>query len=269
MKKFFILLTAMLIVFSSCEQKTKAVEKETLLTQFVCAKKTQGDNSYFIQMDMPVQGARPLLDSLRAFLLDDAQSMLYYAGDDSIQGTMKTQLPTLGDTVSCDMQAYMDSLVNFYVECFKDYPHAYFTTTCRIVACTPKYVSYTVDGGSYTGGAHGIPWSYGKTFDAETGEMLTWADIFKAGAAVQLEELISESLQAQYYYQAPPCYMQENMIFQFALPSLSPVLMSQGIKFFYGVYEIGPYIEGMPHCTIPYDRLQEFMTDDARAMVGI
>ncbi len=270
MKKLLPILAAALIVLSACESKPSANDN-VLLTQFVCAENKQGDKSFFIQMDMPVQGNRPLLDSLRAFLIDEAQSLLYYADDSEIQAELRSKLPAIGDTVSCDMQAYMDSLVNFYAETFKDYDHASSYMSSRIILSTPRYVSYAVEGNNYTGGAHGMHWNYGATFDAETGKELQLYDLFNLSnpdSVKGLGDLISEMLQVQ-YYEEEPCYMQEDALFEFALPSLPPVLTSQGIKFCYGVYEIGPYAEGAPSCVIPFEPLQPFMTQKARTLLGI
>ena len=51
------------------------------------------------------------------------------------------------------------------------------------------------------------------------------------------------------------------------LPVNEPYFTSEGLRFIYQNYEIGPYAIGMPSFTVPYDKIKDFLSVEARAML--
>ena len=52
------------------------------------------------------------------------------------------------------------------------------------------------------------------------------------------------------------------------LPSWTPYPGEDGLVFVYQQYEIASYAAGMPSFVIPYDRIQPFLTEEARRILS-
>ena len=53
------------------------------------------------------------------------------------------------------------------------------------------------------------------------------------------------------------------------LPAAAPYLSPDGVVFVYGQYEIGAYAIGMPTFTVPYDKIEKYLTPEARRLTGL
>ena len=51
-------------------------------------------------------------------------------------------------------------------------------------------------------------------------------------------------------------------------PAMSPEPSDEGLVFTYGQYEIAPYVAGMPNFTIPYADIEQYLTPEAKAILG-
>ena len=52
------------------------------------------------------------------------------------------------------------------------------------------------------------------------------------------------------------------------MPTFPPYLVRDGVRFHYSIYDICPFDWGDPVFTIPYDIMQPYLTDEAKAVLG-
>lgn len=126
----------------------------------------------------------------------------------------------------------------------------------------------------YMGGAHGGVAGNGyMTFDKRTGALFT--DFLKPGAVQDLQPLIIEGIQSYYASCGEPLGEQELRDCLFLdgdlipLPSDLPGPAADGLHFVYQQYEIACYADGMVSFTIPYDRIEPYLTPAAKQLLGI
>ena len=114
------------------------------------------------------------------------------------------------------------------------------------------------------GGAHGMPWGFGRTFDLKNLRILTLDDIItKAGRKAVLKMIIDQLVDE--YNDMGMLNEPEDIDF----PGVDPSLMAKGVAFDYGPYEIGPYALGMPQALIPYDKIKPYLTPEVKELLGM
>ena len=140
---------------------------------------------------------------------------------------------------------------------------------------TPLYVQYTEETYTYMGGAHGGMGGLGVlTYRLKDGQRIS--QFLKPGAQQALQPLLRAGLKD---YFADPTMTDEALLENLLLPEdQQGIPMPQYYPMYldgegnlcleYAQYEIAPYAAGMPVCCIPLSQLQEWLTDDARSIIG-
>ena len=146
-----------------------------------------------------------------------------------------------------------------------------FDGNIRLKEKAAKYVTYSIDSYVYLGGAHGSSVSREVNIIRETGKVLTESvdttktkelqpilrkgviDYFKDCGEDVSDDKLNDML-----------FINDNTI---PIPACTPALTSQGLKFIYQQYEIGPYALGMVNFTVPYDKIKKFMTGEAAKLI--
>ncbi|MBO5186372.1 MAG: DUF3298 domain-containing protein [Prevotella sp.] len=140
---------------------------------------------------------------------------------------------------------------------------------------TNQYITYISSFESYTGGAHGMHGATYTTFRKSDGrrfgnEMLTRRDteefraLIKDGlkryfAEDEGKEISDDELKEMLLTNSGVDYL--------PLPQYPPCLTEKGMMFVYQPYEIAPYAAGMPHFTVPYDKIKPFLTVTAIKLI--
>jgi hypothetical protein len=120
------------------------------------------------------------------------------------------------------------------------------------------------DGGYeyFAGGAHGMPWGIGRTFDLKNLRVLTLDDIVAKEGRKAVLKMIVAQLQEEYgdtdMLNAPD---------DIDFPGADPSLMKEGVSFDYGAYEIGPYALGMPGVIISYEKMKPYLTPEVKELL--
>ncbi len=138
---------------------------------------------------------------------------------------------------------------------------------------TDEYVIFNASGYAYLGGAHGGVFGDGPmTFNKSDGSLI---DHFLVPTCLtDIQPLIRNGLRGYFSEDGKKIsnrelnewLMLESDIIPFPAMSLEP--SDEGLVFTYGQYEIAPYVAGMPNFTIPYADIEQFLTPEAKAILG-
>lgn len=208
--------------------------------------------TYTVSLEVPVSGNPVLVDSVKKWI----HGMLgrSYEGEVNFDEEMLKHYAT-EYFQQCDEEGLFDGL------------GAYQELTISMAADSANFLTYEVSAYDYTGGAHGMPCYYGVTFDKETGAMAGW-DIF--ADTTQLAPILKECI-ADYFDEVADGFS-EDCLFDgvyddFPLPYCEPWLTPNGVKFVYSAYEIAPFAAGMPECTVPYKKVEKFLSEKTKNLL--
>lgn len=139
-----------------------------------------------------------------------------------------------------------------------------FQSTFMPVFRSDSLLSYVFTDYVYLGGAHGGSLGVGQTFNVNSGERLTNANIFEPDKVEAVIELVKDGLWNQYFKENADegSTLGDMLIINpdtLALPAFPPMFDDKGLVFTYQQYEIASYADGMPSCTLPYFVLRPFM----------
>lgn len=228
----------------------------------------------------PVSGPQPLVDSLRAYL----SSELVWIGDDySDEGVESKPYSNFADG---------KGMINYYAKnAYKsicktldeiDDPEVTWKPEISKFIMklneTERYVTYYSSFYTYSGGAHGMAFEYGATFDKMTGVMLR--NVLSPKDIKALQPILRAGVES--YFRG--WYEKENDVEIrvkeemdglslengiIPLPGNGVYLSPEGVVFVYGQYEIGAYVIGMPTFTVPYKKIGKFLSPEARHLAGV
>ena len=133
-------------------------------------------------------------------------------------------------------------------------------------------LSYVFTDYVYLGGAHGGSLGVGQTFNVNSGERLTNANIFEPDKVEAVIELVKDGLWNQYFKENADegSTLGDMLIINpdtLALPAFPPMFDDKGLVFTYQQYEIASYADGMPSCTLSYDRLKPLMRPETARLL--
>lgn len=208
---------------------------------------------YSVEIDVPVTGPKALLDSVKTWMNNTLGGS--YNGVIDFNNEMLRHYAELYYDDNSDVLSIVD-----FIGCSLD-------LKIQMTDNTDGFVSYEVEGYDYTGGAHGMPISYGTTFVKETGSTLSW-DMFSD--TTNIAPLFKQSV-VQYFAKDSITSLDEVLFEEaaahFPLPTQTPWLVSDGVKFCYGAYEIAPYAAGMPSGVIPTNKISKYLVEDVRKLL--
>ncbi len=101
----------------------------------------------------------------------------------------------------------------------------------------------------YTGGAHGITTRESYNIDLETGKNLSLAE-FISLTSINMEQINNKI--AEKIRQEPGNYFTDNLGFQYISNTDDYFVMGNNLFVFFQLYEIAPYVAGMPKFRIPF-----------------
>lgn len=116
-----------------------------------------------------------------------------------------------------------------------------------------KYVSFCQYEYDYTGGAHGMPYLIGFTFDLETGERLMLSDII-SNTEDELKDIVTQFFVKMMEEHPEVGYWDDSEEYIRGITDMDALfyLTEEGITFYVGPYAISSYAAGFQEVTIPY-----------------
>ncbi len=106
----------------------------------------------------------------------------------------------------------------------------------------------------FTGGAHGNYYTVLQNFDLKEGKEVHFNDLFLPGSKDQLTKALSQLSE----FQSEDIY-----------PTKNVGLTDEGFVFNFPPYEIGSYADGEIEILLPYDDAKDYLSDNARSLLGI
>jgi len=114
-------------------------------------------------------------------------------------------------------------------------------------------LSYTMDVYYYTGGAHGMTERYACNIDNKTSKILQLQDLFKKN--YNYKEVINNDIIEEMKESPEGTYFPNE--FKTISDNQPFYLMDKGIIIYFGLYEIAPYVTGIPEFTIPAELFKD------------
>lgn len=136
-------------------------------------------------------------------------------------------------------------------------PYSYSTDVSRIRYFDGTYVSFIQKGYDYSGGAHGLPYWEGYTFNLDTGERLLLMDIL-SNTEDELKDIVTKYF-AEKIDENPSEFWadaKETVHDTISLETTDFVLTEDGICFYMHPYNISAYAAGFQMVTVPYEEFQ-------------
>lgn len=153
------------------------------------------------------------------------------------------------------IEDYTDRLSPLYekdnIDRYRWYEYKYIMNTDVYLGSNGDILVYIVNLNSFEGGEHVINKKYGINFNANTGGIITLADIFVPGYEKHLSDLLLgalmdkigkrniQELHNEGYLYSMDMFVPENFI-----------ILDSSITFIYNTYEIAPYSKGIIELTI-------------------
>ena len=140
---------------------------------------------------------------------------------------------------------------------------------------TDRYITFSARGYQYMGGAHGGVFGRGAiTFSKADGQ--PFAQWFADESDPALQQLMLEGI-ARYFTENEEQPVTADSLADYLLvnpaevrlPAEAPFPTADGLVFTYQQYEIAPYAAGMPNFTLPYEQVKPYLTDGAKALLGL
>ncbi|MCC8181785.1 MAG: DUF3298 and DUF4163 domain-containing protein [Clostridiales bacterium] len=136
--------------------------------------------------------------------------------------------------------------------------------TAQVVRCDSQVLSIRFNGYSYSGGAHGYSFSYGRSYDVQSGSRLSLTFLSANGADFPTYALkrVTDMCGTEEYSEL----LFDTDIIQESLSDVVSdeqfLLTGEGVVFLADPYVIGPYSSGIIEFTLPYDELEGVVKAD-------
>lgn len=151
-----------------------------------------------------------------------------------------------------DLEEREQMLVEDDIYCY----YSFYSCPSRIQYYDGKYLSFYQDEHYYYGGAHGMPYHEGYTFDLETGKELTLSDIV-GNTDEELKEIVTTHYEI-YMSSDPEVFWDDALEVVEESVNLEGdfYLCDNGIAFEFPPYDLAPYAAGYQTVVIPYSEFE-------------
>lgn len=187
---------------------------------------------------------------------------------DSIVEWMANQLVDVNEVSSRDLNELIKECKDGFFDLESSEAGSESVVSLKLQEVCDSYVTFAESSYYYMGGAHGMSFSYGVTFDRITGKRFSFG-MFQSLDG--LNEIVMDGLVQQYFaneFDEGVEDLYEYLLIDseepFPLPYTQPWILHDSIHFCYSVYEIAPYFVGQPECVFPYSEMERFLTEEGK-----
>ena len=228
----------------------------------------------------PTSGDSALVGSVRRFICD-----VCGIRNAAFKGTKAEWR----DMVDAEYNGLVEGWNGTYADSDEGGPSFSSTTEVVLLAETAGFVTFYGETSGYTGGAHGMAVHVGRTFRKGDGRAIGYEtdmddhfnvehkddNLFANTESPALYKLIKAGVHSYFKACGQPMaddteladFLQVDNVNRIPLPGNAPYWTKTGIVFCYTQYEIAPYAAGMITFEIPYNRIREFLTDEAASLI--
>ena len=183
-----------------------------------------------------------------------------------INHILLTTMYPLGDSTYGSLDAMMKGFISDYESAKKEFPDIpgnwYLGARMIDTAGTEKILSFKQTFDMFTGGAHGSYFEGYYNFNAETGDTVGLADIFRPGFEKELQTLVVNKFRKDQKIPEGQS-LKDAGLFSDTLSYNNNFLLSKdGLTFHYNIYEIWSYAQGTADVFIPYSDLKAILKEN-------
>ncbi|MFT8322289.1 MAG: DUF3298 and DUF4163 domain-containing protein [Bacillus sp. (in: firmicutes)] len=135
-------------------------------------------------------------------------------------------------------------------------PQAEITGSFELKTNERGILSLTIEQFSYSGGAHGITYIIGLTFNIQTGEKYKLADLFKPNSPYVevLSKLVGQQIKKRDIFTFEP--------FKAINPNQDFYIADKSLVLYYQLYELTAYAYGFPYFPISVYEIQDIVKEE-------
>ena len=272
MRNYFLLLLAFtsLIWCSGCKHRveTNALNGITSLAQLAGGEVTTDSIAIIdsmrqysipakvsVKADFPTDGNFLVVNSIREWISEQLGG--------SFTGTPDNGKAMLTHYAQQALQDLNDCAKDFGAEDSALIEGMVFDTDIQIekIHETDQYVTYSYYEQGYSGGAHGWRVAHGQTFRKSDGRRVG-LDFFQNEELDNLASILKKELLKDFFENDTAEF--RNSMYDYyttlPLPEYPPYFTKDGVFFVYQLYEIAPYVVGMPSCKLSYSTIEPMLT---------
>lgn len=276
MKKISLFLAALsALAIGACDETPSSGE---LITEEVSYADSSSYAHLSTTVELPVPGQGKAAERIRAKILDVMDDQLSHItmSDRRVYPAFRGEIKQAEEMIAyCHGKAF-EAFSKQAEEAHEDYgdiPGFEFDCSIKKDVETDTYIVFESSNYAYMGGVHGGITGQGPmTFDKEDGSLIEQFLIPSCLLDIQplirngLRDYFSEGGKRISNRELNDWLMLESNVIPFPAMSLKP--SDEGLIFTYGQYEIAPYVAGMPSFTIPYEKIESFLTPEAKRILG-
>lgn len=184
--------------------------------------------------------------------------------EESINADLQALLNETG-TANSELRAQVEADYEAFLEEDGGDWYAYESQlTAEVVRCDSQVLSIRFNGYSYSGGAHGYSFSYGRSYDVQSGSRLSLTFLSASGAdsptyaLERVAELCGTAAYSGLLFDTD--VVQESL--SDVVSDEQFIMTEEGVTFLADPYVIGPYASGIIEFTLPYDELEGVVKAD-------
>lgn len=183
--------------------------------------------------------------------------------------TVEEASDALSDSLMADYQVYAGRYYDEDIAFAKangnnsDYAPAtlnwYNITSGSFAGVFGKLQTYLVYSEYYQGGAHGMHYWLPYVIDLRTGGIVTESELFLSGYEAPVAELIKRSLNGEW---GNDCVADDLFDVNEVVPNGKCGVSGDGVTWYYQLYEIAPYSQGIIETTVPLEELKPYLNPE-------
>jgi hypothetical protein len=241
--------------------------------QFVKASYMSPDSAMVVvSADVPAKGGTPLADSILAYLesnigygflkqynkLGDPRKAIIQAGKNHLE-SVQEEIESSKEEIRQNMEEGEE---------LPDYMFAWqFQESYIKEAEGENYLTYVANGYEYQGGAHGMPWLLGTTFDKETGHRIG-NEVFKNTNSAAFKSMFQKEL-LEYFNPGQGETLTDYLLIDINELEISNFRIADGNFIFqYQPYEISYFAAGLPCAIISFKQMKPYLTKEGLRLIG-
>jgi len=293
MKKAIIPLMTVLLLCASCDRvreyfhkmRQKAVE-ETVVgdtkkgdkedqqekqqqLQFTRVSYCSPDSSVIAEADIPKRDGSVVADSILNYLHNCFPHLREHRSGNRPQQGFERVGQQMYETMRGEIDEFKagfgdDEIPEYALEWSQE-------TRVTMVCNQPRYVTMLAVTSEYRGGAHGMHYVFGTTFDKQTGRSIDQSILTNTDSP-EFKSMLQQKL-LKYFTDNDGDENASLDEYLLVSPEHVPIgnvsLTANGVVIMYQPYEIAPYAAGLPEVVLTFEQVRPFLTQQGLALINM